>query len=162
VLALPNFSLPFILETDASGSGLGFVLMQQGRPIAFYSEALGPKASSQSTYYKEALAILQSLKRWRHYLLGGSLIIGTDQQSLKYMMQQRLIDGIQHKLLMKLLEFNYTIEYKKGAENVIADALSRQEHYISAISSATPTWIHDIEESYQQDQALLYHRIAHG
>jgi hypothetical protein len=79
VLALPNFSLPFVLETDASRFRLGVVLMQQGRPIAFYSEALGPKASSQSTYYKEAFAILQALKRWRHYFLGGSLVIRTDQ-----------------------------------------------------------------------------------
>jgi hypothetical protein len=78
VLALPDFTLPFILETDASGAGIGSVLMQQGRPIAFYSEALGPRASAQSTYHKEALAILQSLKRWRHYFLGGSLIIMID------------------------------------------------------------------------------------
>jgi hypothetical protein len=47
---------------------------------------------------------------------GGSLVIRTNQQSLKYMMQQRLTEGIQHKLLMKLLESNYTIEYKKGAK----------------------------------------------
>jgi hypothetical protein len=78
VLALPDFTLPFILETDASGAGIGSVLMRQGRPIAFYSEALGPRASAQSTYHKEALAILQSLKRWRHYFLGGSLIIMID------------------------------------------------------------------------------------
>jgi hypothetical protein len=87
--------------------------MQQGKPLAFFSQALGPKAAAQSTYHKEALAILLALKRWRHYFLGGNLVIKTDQQSLKYMMSQRLTEGIQHKLLMKLLEFNYTIEYKK-------------------------------------------------
>jgi hypothetical protein len=79
VLALPNFSLPFTLETDASGSGLGAVLMQQGRSIAFYSQALGPKSSAQTAYHKEALAILQAIKRWRHYLLGNKLIIKADQ-----------------------------------------------------------------------------------
>jgi hypothetical protein len=67
VLSLLDFTLPLILEIDASGAGIGAVLMQQGRPIAFYSEALGPKASAQSTYHKEALAILQALKRRRHY-----------------------------------------------------------------------------------------------
>jgi hypothetical protein len=71
VLARPNFNLPFILETNASGSGIGAILMQQGRPIAYYSQALGLEASAQSTYYKEALAILEALKRWRHYPLGG-------------------------------------------------------------------------------------------
>jgi hypothetical protein len=88
VLALPNFSLPFTLETDASGAGVGGVLMQQGRPLAFYNQALGPKASAQSIYHKEALAILLALKRWRHYFLRRSLIIKTDQQSLKHMMTQ--------------------------------------------------------------------------
>jgi hypothetical protein len=71
VLALPNFKLPFILETDASASGIGVAVMQEGRPIALYGQALGPKAAAQSTYYKEALTILQALKKWRHYFLGG-------------------------------------------------------------------------------------------
>jgi hypothetical protein len=60
------------------------------------------------------------------------------------MMFQRLTNGIQHKLLMKLLEFNYTIEYKKDVENTIADALSRREHSLNAITSATPSWINDV------------------
>jgi hypothetical protein len=78
VLALPNFSLPFHLETDASGSSIGAVLMQQGMPIEFYSQALGPKASAQSTYHKEALTILHALKKWRHYILSNHLIIKID------------------------------------------------------------------------------------
>jgi hypothetical protein len=61
------------------------------------------------------------------------------------MMSQRLTEGIQHKLLMKLLEFNYTIEYKKGTENRVADALSRKEHLVLAISSAVPSWIAEVE-----------------
>jgi hypothetical protein len=97
------------------------------------------------------LAILLALKKWRHYFLGDSLIIKTYQQSLKYMMSQRITEGIQHKLLMKLLEFNYTIEYKKGVENVVVDALSRKEQSVLAISSTIPAWISDIEESYHHD-----------
>jgi hypothetical protein len=151
VLALPNFKLPFILETNASGKGIGAVLMQQGRPLAFFSQALGPKASTQSTYHKEALTILQALSKWRHYFHGGQLVIRTDQQSLKFMMTQRLAEGIQHKLLMKMLEFNYVIEYKKGAENKVVDALLRKENPIMAISTATPAWVQDIEHSYSQD-----------
>jgi hypothetical protein len=61
------------------------------------------------------------------------------------MMSQRLTKGIQHKLLMKLLEFNYTIEYKKGAENRVPNALSRKEHSVLAISSAVPSWIAEVE-----------------
>jgi hypothetical protein len=125
--------------------------MQQGQPIAYYSQALGPKASTQSTYHKEALAILLALKRWRHYFLGGHLIIRTDQQSLKYMMSQRPTKGNRHKLLMKLLEFNYTIKYKKGAENRVAYVLSRKKHSVLAISSAVPSWIAKVEQSYIAD-----------
>jgi hypothetical protein len=112
VLILPNFSLPFTLETDASGTGLGAVLMQKGQPIAYLSKALGPKAAAMSIYEKEGLAILEALRKWRHYLLGNQLIIRTDQRSLKYLSSQRLLEGIQHKLMLKLLEFDYSIEYK--------------------------------------------------
>jgi hypothetical protein len=75
-----------------------------------------------------------------HYISEATLILRTDQQSLKYIGEQRLIQGIQHKLLIKLLGYNYTIEYKKGHENRAADAFSRRPHQINVmvISSAVP------------------------
>jgi hypothetical protein len=157
VLILPNFQLPFTLETDASGSGLGAVLMQNKQPIAFFSKVLGPKAQAQSIYEKEGMAILEALKKWRHYLLGNKLIIKTDQRSLKYLSSQRLLEGIQHKLMLKLLEYDYSIEYKQGKENVVADALSRKHmstgtDTCTAISAAVPTWMKDVEQSYTSDE----------
>lgn len=162
VLALPDFSKPFILETDACGSGIGAVLMQGGRPLAYMSKCLGPKAASQSVYEKEALAILEALKKWRHYFLGNSLIIKTDQQSLRFMTTQKLTEGIQHKLLLKLLEFDYTIEYKKGKENIAADALSRRDSSCHAITVCVPEWIEDVKLSYVQDadSSKLLRKIA--
>uniref|UniRef100_A0A0A8XWU3 Reverse transcriptase RNase H-like domain-containing protein n=1 Tax=Arundo donax TaxID=35708 RepID=A0A0A8XWU3_ARUDO len=106
VLALPDFSQPFVLEADASGQGIGAVLMQGGRPIAFFSQALGIKAASQSTYHKEASAILEALKKWRHSLLGNTLIIRTDHQSLKFMITQRIAEGIQQKLMLIVRNFS--------------------------------------------------------
>lgn len=153
VLALPNFSQPFVLETDASGKGIGAVLMQQGRPLAYYSSALCPRNAAMSTYEKEALAILEALKKWRHYLLGNEVIIKTDQQSLKFITDQKLTEGVQHKLMMKLLEFNFTIQYKKGAENRVADALSRLLPKCMAISAPVPTWTEELVESYLADPA---------
>jgi hypothetical protein len=67
------------------------------------------------------------------------------------MMTQRMTEGIQHKLLMKLLEFNYIIEYKKGVENKVVDALPRKDMSTSAISTTTPSWATDVEESYIGD-----------
>jgi hypothetical protein len=154
VLALPNFSEAFTLETDTSGSGIGTVIMQQGRHIAYFSAALCPKNAAMSAYEKEALAIIEAVKRWCHYFLGSKLIIKTDQQSLKYITEQRVAEGIQHKLMLKLLEFDFSIEYKRGAENKVADALSRQFCKLFAISAATPNWITEITDSYTQDTQI--------
>lgn len=63
ILALPNFSQPFVLEADPSGTGIGAVLMQGGRPISFLSKTLGPKAAATSIYEKEAMAILEAIKK---------------------------------------------------------------------------------------------------
>jgi hypothetical protein len=157
VLALPNFSQPFILEGDASGTGIGAVLMQRGQPIAFFSKSLGPKAMASSIYEKEAMAILEAIKKWKHYFASTSLIIRTYQQSLKYIQEQRLVEGIQHKLLIKLLGLNYTVEYKEGRTNKVADALSRatHSHQVLAISTIIPKWIEQVLLSYNGDTQMF-------
>jgi hypothetical protein len=89
VLALPNYQNPFVLEADACGYDIGAVLMRDQRPIAFMSQAIGPKVAALSTYDKEALAIIKAIKNWKHYFAGSSLIIRTDQQSLKFIQEQK-------------------------------------------------------------------------
>ena len=90
-LALSDYSSPSVLECDAPGTGIGGVLMQSKRPIiAVYSKALGIKAAALSTFKKEAFAIIESVKKWRHYLLGSSLIIKTYHQSINFVSDQRV------------------------------------------------------------------------
>ena len=125
VLALPNFTIPFVVETDASGSGVGAVLSQKGHPIAFYSKAFCPKLRASSTYIRELAAITMAVKKWRHYLLGHPFVILTDHQSLRDLMTQAVQTPEQHRYLVRLLGFEYSIQYRPGRENGVADALSR-------------------------------------
>ena len=134
VLALPDFTKPFIIETDASAKGIGVVLQQLGHPIAYVSKALGPRAQGLSTYEKECLAILKAVDHWYYYLQSASFVVLIDQKSLTNLDDQRLSTPWQHKALTKLLGLNYKIVYKKGADNKVADALSR----------TTPTSSYDI------------------
>lgn len=78
VLALPNFSRQFCIETDASHYGVGAVLLQDGHPLAFLSRALGPKNQGLSAYEKEYMAILIAVEQWCSYLQLGEFIIFTD------------------------------------------------------------------------------------
>lgn len=87
VLALPKFSLPFTVETDACDSGVGAVLLQQGKPIVFISKGLNGQHLLLSTYEKELLAILLDVDKWRHYLEPNHFLIKTDHQSLKYLLE---------------------------------------------------------------------------
>lgn len=79
-------------------------------------------------------------------------MIKIDQKSLKYMTDQRLAEGIQHKL-MKLLEYSYSIEYKKGKDNITTNALSRRVlNCMATITSVIPLWTEEVEKSYEQDE----------
>ncbi|XP_027118691.1 uncharacterized protein [Coffea arabica] len=123
---MPDFSKPFVVETDACSKGIGAVLMQEGQPIAYLSKALSPKNLGLSIYDKELLAVAMAVTKWKHYLLEYHFIIRTDYQSLRFLLEQRLNTPLQHKCLTKLLGLDYEIQYKKGAESKAADALSRK------------------------------------
>lgn len=86
-----------------------------------------------STYDKETMAIIEAVKKWRHYFLATALVIRTDQESLKYIQEQKITEGIRHKLLLKLLGYIFTIEYRKGKENRVVDALSRVKHKVLSL-----------------------------
>lgn len=109
ILVMLNFSLPFILETDACDIGIDVILMQERRPLAFMSKALGVKNQGLSTYEKEYLALLMTVKQWRHHLELGTFIIRTDHESLKYLLDQRITNQIQKKCLSKLMGLTYSI-----------------------------------------------------
>jgi hypothetical protein len=125
VLALPDFTKPFILETDASGTGIGAILSQDKHPIAYFSKKLNNSMQHKSAYVRELYAVTEAMAKFRHYILGHKFIIRTDQQSLKALTDQTIQTPEQQKWLHKFLGFDFTIEYKPGKDNIAADALSR-------------------------------------
>lgn len=154
VLALPDFSKPFVVETDASGKGIGAVLMQDNHPIAYISKSLGPKQQAMSIYERELLAVVYAVQKWGTYLAHGHFILRTDQKSIKHLLEQRLNTPFQQVWMAKLMGFGFEIHYKEGVENRAADALSRnaaaellplllnngQEGLLDTIKSS---WAHD-------------------
>jgi hypothetical protein len=84
VLAQPDNAKPFEVYCDASGTGLGCVLMQDNRVIAYASRALRPHEQNYPTHDLELAAVVHALKIWRHYLMGAHCNIYTDHKSLKY------------------------------------------------------------------------------
>jgi hypothetical protein len=150
VQALPDFQWPFHIDMDASGIGIGAVLHQDGHPIAFIGKALCPRNRRLSTYEKEYLAIQLVVEHWNHYLIQGEFFIHTDHRSLIHLNEHCLNTVWQQKIFTKLLGLSYKIVYKKGADNTIADALSRRdtENLQMAVSSPLPQWLSDIAHSY--------------
>jgi hypothetical protein len=142
VLMLPNFSLPFEIECDAAGRGIGAVLMQKKQPIAYFSKALSDGNLAKSVYEKELMALVLCIQHWRHYLLGKPFIVHTDHKSLKHLLQQRINSPDQQCWLAKLLGYQFEVKYKPGVDNKVADALSRchGEAELKTIVSY-PTWL---------------------
>ena len=135
ILTLPNFDKTFELECDASGVGIGAVLMQEGKPIAYFSEKLKGAQLNYPTYDKELYALVRALETWQHYLWTKEFVIHTDHESLKYLKGQGKLSKRHIKWVEFIESFPYVIKYKKGKENIVADALSRRHALITTLSS---------------------------
>uniref|UniRef100_A0A2N9IA55 RNA-directed DNA polymerase n=1 Tax=Fagus sylvatica TaxID=28930 RepID=A0A2N9IA55_FAGSY len=150
LLSLPNFSKTFEIECDASGVGIGAVLMQEGRPIAYFSEKLSGAALNYPTYDKELYALVRALETWQHYLWPKEFVIHTDHESLKHLKGQHKLNK-RHARWVEFIEtFPYVIRYKQGKENVVADALSRRYALLSTLDAKLLGFEH-IKELYAED-----------
>jgi hypothetical protein len=128
VLAQPDISKPYEVYCDASGTGLGCVLMQKNRVIAYASRALRPHEKNYPTHDLELSAVVHALKMWRHYLMGTRCNIFTDHKSFKYIFTQSDLNMRQRRWLELIKDYDLVVHYHPGKANVVADALSRKAH----------------------------------
>ncbi|KAL0171115.1 hypothetical protein M9458_031427, partial [Cirrhinus mrigala] len=132
VLKHPDPQLPFLVEVDASSTGVGAILSQrQGPPrtfpCAFFSHKLNPAERNYDVGNRELLAIKLALEEWRHWLEGAQhpFIILTDHKNLEYIRTAKVLNHRQARWALFFTRFQFTISYRPGSQNLKADALSR-------------------------------------
>ncbi|GJT65042.1 putative reverse transcriptase domain-containing protein [Tanacetum coccineum] len=127
ILALPEGNDDFVVYCDASLQGLGAVLMQREKVIAYASRQLKPHEENYTTHDLELGAVVFALKIWRHYLYGTKCTVFTDHKSLQHILRQKELNMRQRRWLELLADYDCEICYHPGKANVMADALSRKK-----------------------------------
>ncbi|KAI9161122.1 hypothetical protein LWI28_014596 [Acer negundo] len=126
ILVLPDFSQPFELHSDASKVGIGAVLSQAGKPVAYFSEKMIGSRVRYSTYDIEFYSVVQAVKHWRHYLFHHEFILYIDHDSLRHLHSQDKISSRHAAWSAYLQQFTFVLKHKAGVSNRVADALSRR------------------------------------
>ena len=104
ILALLDLQRPFEIQTDASDYAMGAVLTQHSKPICYHFETFNPAVVNYPTYDKELYALVQSVKKWKHYLMGKETVINTDHQPLQYLHSQTKLQQSRHYIWMGFLQ----------------------------------------------------------
>ena len=126
VLIQPTSGRDYTMYSDASRIGLGCVLMQDGKVVAYASKQLKPHEQNYPTHDLELAAVVFALKIWPHYLYGENCRIFTDHKSLKYLLTQKDLNLRQRRWLELFKDYDCIIDYHPGKANVVANALSRK------------------------------------
>ncbi|KAL0543865.1 hypothetical protein IC582_018970 [Cucumis melo] len=147
VLTVPDGSGNFVIYSDASKKGLGCVLMQQGKVVAYASRQLKSHEQNYHTHDLELAAVVFALKIWRHYLYGEKIQIFTDHKSLKYFFTQKELNMRQRRWLELVKDYDCEILYHPGKANVVADALSRKVSHSAALITRQAPLLRDLERA---------------
>ncbi|WVZ58433.1 hypothetical protein U9M48_008709 [Paspalum notatum var. saurae] len=138
VLTLPDLTKSFTVYCDASKEGLGCVLMQEGKVIAYASRQLRKHEVNYPTHDLELAAVVHALKIWRHYLFGNRCEIYTNHKSLKYIFTQNELNMRQRRWLELIKDYDLEIHYHPGKANMVTDALSRKSYVNMAVAFQMP------------------------
>jgi hypothetical protein len=128
VLTMPEMEKPFSVYCDASGQGLGCVLMQDGHVVAYASRQLRKHEETYPTHDLEVAIVVHASKIWRHYIIGKRCEVYLDHKSLKYIFTQPDLNLRQRRWLKLIKDYDLGINYHLGTTNVVVDALSRRTH----------------------------------
>eukprot|EP00253_Pinus_taeda_P034845 PITA_34845 len=152
VLSIAGPEKDYVVCTDASKEGVGGVLMQEGKVIAYESRKLKEHEQKYSAYDLELTVVVHALKMWRHYLLGKKFLLMTDHHSLTSYFNQPTLNARQARWVDFLSGFDFEIKHLKGKENRVADALSRKMHclYEIATSKGWSTFHEEIKKVAEQ------------
>jgi hypothetical protein len=147
ILTMPDITKIFDVYCDASKLGLGSVLMQDGKVIAYLSCQLRSHELNYPTHDLELATVVHALKTRRHYLMGNRCEIYTDHKSLKYIFSQKELNMRQRRWIELIKDYDLGIHYHPGKENVVADALSREPCALNALLKANqPTLCEEFEK----------------
>jgi hypothetical protein len=138
ILVMPDMEKLFSIYCDASGQGLGCVLMQDGHVVAYASQQLRKHEVNYPAYYLELAAVVHALKIWRHYLVGKRCELYMDHKSLKYIFTQSNLKLRQRRWLELIKDYYLGINYHPGKANVVADALSQRSHVSQLVVDSMP------------------------
>ncbi|XP_055862342.1 uncharacterized protein LOC106074444 [Biomphalaria glabrata] len=145
-----DYTRPLTVETDASDIAIAATLNQDGRPVAFFSRTLSQSERRHSSVEKEAYAIVESLRKWKHFLIGRPFTLVTDQRSVSFMYCRQNKGKIKNEKIqrwrLELSCFHYDVVYRPGTQNTAADTFSRNR-YLSAMS--------------RNDLKLLHNSLCH-
>jgi hypothetical protein len=133
VLVLPQPDQPYEVYCDASYQGLGCVLMQHRKVVAYASRQLKTHEKNYPTHDLELAAVVFALKIWRHHLYGATFEVFSDHKSLKYLFDQKELNMRQRRWMEFLKDYDFTLLYHPGKANVVADALSRKAIHVSTM-----------------------------
>lgn len=123
---LPNFDKPFTLECDAWIIGIGAVLSQENKPVAFFSEKLTVARQKWTTYELEFYAIYRFVQHWEQYLFHREFVLFTDHKALKYFNHQHTLNRMHGCWVSYLQRFTFVLKHKSGSQNKVAGAMSRR------------------------------------
>ena len=113
------------MECDAFVVGIGAILSQDNRPVAFFNEKVYEAQSKWSAYELEFFAVVWTLKHWEHYLIKRKFVLYTDHQALKHINSQVSINRMHARWVAYIQRFHFTLKHKSDVTNKVADPLSR-------------------------------------